>query len=63
MELHNTQPCNMTLYPAVLVLMSVSLSRGIITEMVTADSTHITSVVNHRLLFLSHSGRVTYSVK
>lgn len=40
-ELHNPQPCNMTLHPAAssLFLMSVSLSRGILTEMVSADST------------------------
>ena len=56
MELHNPGPCNVTLHPAAswLFLMSVSLSRRILPEMVTAYSTYdITPVVNHPLCLVS----------
>lgn len=65
MELHNPQPCNWPMAPAAssLFLMSVSLSRGILTEMVAADRTHnITYVVNHPVLILSLSSFATYFV-
>lgn len=65
MGLHNPQPCNWPTAPAAssLFLMSVSLSDGILTEMVTADGTHdITPVENHPVLILSLSSLATYFV-